>query len=385
MLETVRVAVRRRASTRPRPRRCSARRRRRRRARRTPFYPRSPYARGQAVRALDDDQLPRELRPARLAPASCSTTRARCAASSSSPARSPTAWPASSSGWRSELPLGNLDAKRDWGHARDYVRAMWLMLQQDKPDDYVIATGRTTTVARVLRASRSAMRRPGHGRITSSSISADLLRPAEVDSLRGDVAKARRVLGWAPQTTLEAAGRRDGRGRSRAGQARGGAMIAVEAPTRVIVTGAGGFVGPHLVAALRDIGGADIEVIATSLYAETHRLLGPLAALDVCDAAATSAAIARWRPTHVINLAGLASARKSPPIPRPPGRASARGAQPRPRDPRRSAFVLAVQVSSGWSMAPRAARASRLTSARCSPRSTNMPRPRRRPTWRCRR
>jgi GDP-4-dehydro-6-deoxy-D-mannose reductase len=85
-------------------------------------------------------------------------------------------------------------------------------------------------------------------------------------------------------------------------------MSGADAPIRVIVTGAGGFVGPHLVAALRDIGGADIEVIATSLYAETHRLLGPLAGLDVSDAAATTAAIARWRPTHVINLAGLASA-----------------------------------------------------------------------------
>jgi GDP-4-dehydro-6-deoxy-D-mannose reductase len=85
-------------------------------------------------------------------------------------------------------------------------------------------------------------------------------------------------------------------------------MTAGEAAIRVIVTGAGGFVGPHLVAALQRIGGADVDVIATSLVAETHRLLGPLAALDVSDAAATSAAIARWRPTHVINLAGLASA-----------------------------------------------------------------------------
>jgi GDP-4-dehydro-6-deoxy-D-mannose reductase len=85
-------------------------------------------------------------------------------------------------------------------------------------------------------------------------------------------------------------------------------VTAADPPTRVVVTGAGGFVGPHLVAALRRIGGADVEIIATSKDAETHRLLGPLAALDVCDGAATAAAIARWRPTHVINLAGLASA-----------------------------------------------------------------------------
>ena len=55
-------------------------------------------------------------------------------------------------GLAQELPLGNLEAKRDWGHARDYVRAMWLMLQQDTPDDYVVATGRTTSVREILRA-----------------------------------------------------------------------------------------------------------------------------------------------------------------------------------------------------------------------------------------
>ena len=77
--------------------------------------------------------------------------------------------------------------------------------------------------------------------------------------------------------------------------------------TRVLVTGAGGFVGPHLVDALRRIGGDDVEVIATSKDAETHRRLGPLAAFDVCDAAAVGEGIARWRPTHVVNLAGLAA------------------------------------------------------------------------------
>jgi len=77
--------------------------------------------------------------------------------------------------------------------------------------------------------------------------------------------------------------------------------------TRVLVTGAGGFVGPHLVEALRRIGGGDVELIATSKRAETHRRLGPLAALDVCDAAAVGEAVARWRPTHIVNLAGLAA------------------------------------------------------------------------------
>jgi GDP-4-dehydro-6-deoxy-D-mannose reductase len=77
--------------------------------------------------------------------------------------------------------------------------------------------------------------------------------------------------------------------------------------TRVLVTGASGFVGPHLVDALRRIGGDDIEVIATSKDAETHRRLGPLAAFDVCDAAAVGEGISHWRPTHVVNLAGLAA------------------------------------------------------------------------------
>ena len=84
-------------------------------------------------------------------------------------------------------------------------------------------------------------------------------------------------------------------------------MTAERGGTRVLVTGAGGFVGPHLVDALRRIGGDDVELIATSKDAETHRSLGPLAALDVCDAAAVGEAIARWRPTHVVNLAGLAA------------------------------------------------------------------------------
>ena len=112
----------------------------------TPFYPRIPYARGQALRLLDHGELPRGLRHARLATASCSTTRARCAARPSSPARSRAPWRAIELGLQERLYLGNLDAKRDWGHARDYVEGMWLMLQQDEPDDYVLATGETHTV-----------------------------------------------------------------------------------------------------------------------------------------------------------------------------------------------------------------------------------------------
>jgi GDPmannose 4,6-dehydratase len=99
-----------------------------------------------------------------------------------------------------ELPLGNLDAKRDWGHARDYVRGMWLMLQQDTPDDYVIATGRATSIRDFCRLAFSYAQLNYEDHVT---VRADLLRPAEVDLLRGDADKAKRKLGWEPTTSLE--------------------------------------------------------------------------------------------------------------------------------------------------------------------------------------
>jgi len=103
-------------------------------------------------------------------------------------------------GLQDKLALGNLDAKRDWGHARDYVKAMWMMLQQDKPDDYVIATGRSASVREfcALAFARVGLDVDAHVVVDPSNF-----RPAEVDHLRGDAAKARRVLGWAPETTLE--------------------------------------------------------------------------------------------------------------------------------------------------------------------------------------
>ena len=99
-----------------------------------------------------------------------------------------------------ELPLGNLDAKRDWGHARDYVRAMWLMLQQDKPDDYVVATGRTVSIRDMVAMAF------GHAGLEWQPYvrtREDLIRPAEVDVLQGDASKAGAVLGWQPETSLE--------------------------------------------------------------------------------------------------------------------------------------------------------------------------------------
>jgi GDPmannose 4,6-dehydratase len=99
-----------------------------------------------------------------------------------------------------DLRLGNLEAQRDWGHARDYVEAMWLMLQQEKPDDYVIATGRTTSVREFCRLAFAHV-----GLNYEDHVVADpnMLRPAEVDMLLGDAGKARQALGWTPGTSLE--------------------------------------------------------------------------------------------------------------------------------------------------------------------------------------
>jgi len=103
-------------------------------------------------------------------------------------------------GQAQELRLGNLDAKRDWGHAKDYVRAMWLMLQQDDASDYVVATGRTTTVRDMARL---AFDHVGLDMDKYLVVDATLLRPAEVDVLMGDATKARSKLGWAPTISFE--------------------------------------------------------------------------------------------------------------------------------------------------------------------------------------
>ncbi|HYP63813.1 MAG TPA: GDP-mannose 4,6-dehydratase [Acidocella sp.] len=102
-------------------------------------------------------------------------------------------------GLAKELALGNLEAKRDWGHARDYVRAMALMLQQDKPDDYVIATGQTTSIREFCRIAFSYAGLNFEDHVVTR---ADLLRPAEVDVLLGDPSKAQSKLGWKPETSL---------------------------------------------------------------------------------------------------------------------------------------------------------------------------------------
>ena len=103
-------------------------------------------------------------------------------------------------GKQRELRMGNLDARRDWGYAGDYVEAMWMMLQQPQPADYVVATGRTTTVREFCRV---AFRHVGLNYEDYVVIDPKFFRPAEVDVLQGNAAKARDQLGWRPKTTLE--------------------------------------------------------------------------------------------------------------------------------------------------------------------------------------
>jgi GDPmannose 4,6-dehydratase len=98
------------------------------------------------------------------------------------------------------LKLGNLEAQRDWGFAGDYVRAMWLMLQQDRPDDYVVATGKTHTVRRLVELAFDVVGLDWRHYV---EIDPSLVRPAEVDLLIGDASKARRQLGWKPEVTFE--------------------------------------------------------------------------------------------------------------------------------------------------------------------------------------
>jgi GDPmannose 4,6-dehydratase len=103
-------------------------------------------------------------------------------------------------GLSSELRLGNIDAKRDWGHSKDYVRAMWMMLQQDVADDYVIATGRTTTVRDMCKI---AFAHAGLDMDKHLVIDPALFRPAEVDVLLGNPEKAKAAFGWTPTISLE--------------------------------------------------------------------------------------------------------------------------------------------------------------------------------------
>jgi GDPmannose 4,6-dehydratase len=103
-------------------------------------------------------------------------------------------------GLAKELRLGNLEAKRDWGYAKDYVQAMWLMVQQPQPDDYVVATGQAHSVREFLEAAFGCVGLNYRDYVVTDP---RFFRPAEVDLLLGDASKARRVLGWKPTHTFE--------------------------------------------------------------------------------------------------------------------------------------------------------------------------------------
>ncbi len=108
-------------------------------------------------------------------------------------------WRASSSGLTDKLALGNLDACRDWGFAGDYVRAMWLMLQQDEPDDYVVATGEAHSVKSLVEIAFAHAGLDWQKHVVTDP---RFLRPAEVDHLIGNPAKAKAKLGWTPEVTF---------------------------------------------------------------------------------------------------------------------------------------------------------------------------------------
>jgi GDPmannose 4,6-dehydratase len=103
-------------------------------------------------------------------------------------------------GLQQQLYLGNLDAKRDWGYAKEYVEAMWLMLQQEMPEDYVIATGETHSIREFLEAAFGHVGLDWHKYV---DIDSRYYRPTEVDLLVGDYSKARQRLGWVPKTKFE--------------------------------------------------------------------------------------------------------------------------------------------------------------------------------------
>jgi GDPmannose 4,6-dehydratase len=103
-------------------------------------------------------------------------------------------------GMADKLPIGNLDAQRDWGFAGDYVQAMWMMLQQDTPDDYVVATGKTHSVQRLLEVAFSCVDLDWQEYTYQDE---RFIRPAEVDLLIGDPTKAKEKLGWKVNVTFE--------------------------------------------------------------------------------------------------------------------------------------------------------------------------------------
>ena len=165
----------------------------------TPFYPRSPYGVAKCYGTLHHGELPRVLRPVRgsgiLFNHECERRGLEFVTRKVTHAAA-----AIKLGLTDEVALGNLDAERDWGYAKDYVEAMWLMLQQDEPDDFVIATGKAHSVRDLVNVAFGHVGLDPEGHIR---LDPRFLRPAEVEHLVGDSTKAREKLGWEPRTSFE--------------------------------------------------------------------------------------------------------------------------------------------------------------------------------------
>ena len=161
-------------------------------------------------------------------------------------------------GLQDKLFLGNLDAKRDWGFAGDYVQAMWLMLQQDKPDDYVVATNQTKSVREFLDVVFTHLKLDWKKYV---QVDPRYFRPAEVDLLLGDAGKAKRDLGWTPTVTFEqlAIMMTDQDWKlARQEKIAPGARMSLSKTDRIIITGGGGFVGSFIVEKLASMGYSNV-------------------------------------------------------------------------------------------------------------------------------
>ncbi len=237
-------------------------------------------------------------------------------------------------GQQDVLELGNVDAKRDWGYAREYVEGMWRMLQADEPDTYVLATNRTVTVRDFVTMSAKAVgielvwkgKDEQETAVDAATgkvlvrVNPRFYRPAEVDLLIGDAARAKAKLGWEAKTTLEdlcrmmveadlrrneigsRSDRGNAAGRSGVGLRGGAAMTSMK---RVLITGVNGFTGRYVVARFLAEGYAVAGIGSQDGYGGPERNILYRQA-DLTDAEGLAAAVSSINPTIVVHLAAIA-------------------------------------------------------------------------------